>query len=77
VGDVERKRELLEESNLQDFEARGCDLTNNRFQVSANASKPEQTEVRKGNVCRDWGMCKLPLRITVENREFKGDLETL
>jgi hypothetical protein len=35
------KRELLVESNLQAFEARGRDSTKNRFQVSANASEPE------------------------------------
>ena len=35
------KRELLEESNSQVFEARGRDSTKNRFQVSANASEPE------------------------------------
>jgi hypothetical protein len=39
------KRELLEESNLQVSEARGRDPTNNRFQVSANASEPEQAKV--------------------------------
>jgi len=44
------KGELLEESNLQVFEARGRDTTNNRFQVSANASEPEQAKVRKCNV---------------------------
>src|SRR5580698_5889203 len=47
-----RKHELFKESNLQAFEARGRDLTNNRFQVSANASKPEIAKVRKCNVCR-------------------------
>jgi hypothetical protein len=70
------KRELLEESNSQVFEARSCDPTNNRFQISANASEPEQAKVRKC-VCRDWRMCELPLHITVRNRELKGDLETL
>src|ERR1700679_1525571 len=35
------KRELLEELNLQLFEARGSNPTNNRFQVSANASEPK------------------------------------
>src|SRR6266852_6816097 len=34
------KRELLEEPNLQFFEARGRDPRNNRFQVSTNASEP-------------------------------------
>jgi hypothetical protein len=70
------KRELLEKPNLQVFEARGRDPTNNRFQVSANASEREQAKVRKCNVCRDWRACELPLHITVGNREFKGDLET-
>jgi len=71
------KGELLEESNLQVFEARGRDTTNNRFQVSANASEPEQAKVRKCNMCRVWRMCELPPHITVGNRERKGDLETL
>ena len=37
------KRELLEELNIQGFgfEVRGRDPTNNRFQVSADASEPE------------------------------------
>jgi hypothetical protein len=63
------KRELLEELNSQVFEARGRDPTNNRFQVSANALEPEQAKIRKCNVCRDWGMCELSLRITVGKRE--------
>jgi len=63
------ERELLEESNSQVFEARGRNPTNNSFQVSANASEPEQAKVRKCNVCRDWGMRELPLHVTVENRE--------
>src|SRR6266849_1661971 len=71
------ERELLEESNMQVFEARGRDPTNNRFQISANASEPEEAKVRKCNVCRDWGTCELPLHITVGNRECKDDLETL
>src|SRR6266849_9155176 len=61
------KRELLEELNLQNFEARGRDPTNNRFQVSTNASEEEQAKARKCNVCRDWRMCELPLHITVGN----------
>ena len=71
------KRELLEESNSQPFEARGRDPTNNRFQVSAYASEPEQAKVRKCNVCRDCRMCGLPLHITVGNRDCKDDIETL
>src|SRR6267154_4494534 len=71
------KRELLEEYNLQKFETRGRDPTNQRFQVSANASEPEQAEVGKCNVCRDWRMCGLPLHITVRNRECKLDIESL
>ena len=50
------KRELLEESNHQAFQARGRDPTNNRFQVSANASEPEQVKTRKCNECRDWSI---------------------
>ena len=63
-------RELLEEPNLQDFEARGRDPTNNRFQVCANASEHERAKVRKCDVCRDWRMCELHLHITVRNREL-------
>jgi len=71
------KRELLEEQNLQVFEARGRDPTNNRFQVSANAFEPEEAKVRKGNVYRDWRMCELPPHKTVGNRECEVDHETL
>jgi hypothetical protein len=63
------KRELLEESEVQVFEARGRDPKNNRFQVSANASEPEQAKVRKCNLCRDWRMCELPLHIMVGNKQ--------
>src|SRR6267154_1241881 len=71
------KPELLEEYNLQKFETRGRDPTNQRFQVSANASEPEEAEVRKRNVCRDWRMCGLPLHIPVRNGECKLDIESL
>src|SRR6267154_2714722 len=71
------KPELLEEYNLQKFETRGRDPTNQRFQVSANASEPEQAEVRKCNVCRDWRMCEWPLHITVRYRECKLEIESL
>ena len=37
--------ELLEEPNLQLFEARGRYPTNDHFQVSANASEAEQAKV--------------------------------
>ena len=63
-----RECELLE-SNLQLFEARARDPTNNHFRVGANSSEPEQAEVRKCNVDRDWRMFELPLHITVGNRE--------
>src|SRR6267154_774737 len=71
------KRELLEEYNLQSFDTRGRDPTNQRFQVSANASEPEEAEVRKCNVCRDWRVCEWPLQITVRNRECKLEIESL
>ena len=71
------KRGLLEEYNIQVFEARGRDPTNNRFQVSADASEPEEAKVRECNVCRDWRMCELRLRIMVWNREAEVDLEIL
>ena len=70
------KCELLEESNAQDFEARGRNPANNRFQVSANASEPEQAKLRKCDVCRDWCMYELPLHM-VGKRECKGDREIL
>ena len=47
------KRELAEVSNLWRFEARGRHSTNNRFQLSANASEPEHP---KCDMCRDWRM---------------------
>src|SRR5713101_6960718 len=63
------KSELLEELNLQSFEARGRDPRNKRFQVSASASEREHAKVREYNVCHDWRMCKLPPHITVGNSE--------
>jgi hypothetical protein len=71
------KHELLEQSNLQPFEARGRDPTYNRFQVSADASEPEEAKVRMCDVCCDWRMCELPLHITIGNGERKEDRETL
>ena len=63
------KCELLEVVNLQPFEVRGRDPTNNHFQVSANALEAEETKVRKYNVRHDWGMCEMPLQIMFGNRE--------
>ena len=71
------KRELVEQSNLQVFEARGCDPTKNRFQVSTNTSEREEAKVRKCNVCRDWRQDELPLHVTVGNSECKASLENL
>ena len=71
------KRELQEELNLQVFEARGRDPTDNCFQVSANALKRERAKVRKCNMCRDWRMCELPLHITIGERERNGNPEPL
>ena len=51
--------ELLEESNLQPFEARGGDPTNYRFQVSADALEPIEAKVRKCIGCRDWHVREL------------------
>src|SRR6266403_195364 len=73
-----RKCELLEEVKLQPFETRDDnDPTNNRFQISANAFKPKVAKVRKCNGCRDRRMRKLPLHITIGNREFKENRERL
>src|SRR6266403_1590649 len=72
-----RKRELLEEVELQLFETRGGDPTNNRFQISANALELKQAKVRKCNGCRDWRMRELPLHIAIGNRECKSDCERL
>ena len=71
------KHEFLGDLNLQPFEERGRDPTNNCFQASDNAPESEQPKVRKCDVCRDWSiMCELPLHIAVGSRECKGDHET-
>jgi hypothetical protein len=73
----DRKPVLVEEANVELFEARGGDPTDKCFQVGANTSEHDVVKVRKCDGCRDWRMCELPLCVKVGNGESKEDRERL
>jgi hypothetical protein len=68
---------LVEERNIKLLEARGDDLMNKCFQVSANTKEAEPVKGREYDGCHNRRMRELPLHITVGNREFKADRERL
>jgi len=73
----EGKGELIEEVYFEPLEARNGDITNNRFQVSANTSEPELAKVRQHDMCRGGWTRELPHHIMVGNREGKDNPEHL
>ena len=70
----DRKRELVEEVNLELLEARSGDPMNKCFQVGANTTKPEKAKVGE---CYDRRTRELSLYLTVGDREEKDDHERL
>ena len=70
----DRKRELVEEVNLELLEARSGDPMNKCFQVGANTTEPEKAKVGE---CYDRRTRELSLYLTVGDREVKGDRKRL